>query len=86
MAGYDLNNDETLITDENLTDFLYQDLEGCKALLECEEFSLIPILDPTEIEPSWKICVCGESLLEGPKNEFRCGSCGCIQYKRREGK
>ena len=81
-----MEDNEVLITEENLTDFLDQDLAGLKALLESEEFSLIPILDPTETEPSSIICVCGLLLSEGPKHEFRCGSCGCIQYKKKEGK
>ena len=73
------------ITEENLTDFLAQDLDGLKALMDCEELSLDPTPDPLPEKRARKICsYCGIMLFEGPKNEFRCGSCGCIQYKNME--
>ena len=86
MGGYDLNKDETLITEENLTDFLDQDLAGLKALLMSKELSLDPTLDKIYKKSSNKMCMCGELLSEGPKGEYRCGSCGCIQYKDKEAK
>ena len=80
--------DEVLITDENLTDLLDQDLAGLEALLNCEEFDIDFTPDPVQIQkPNRnKTCRCGILLSEGPKNEFRCGSCGCIQYKNKEEK
>lgn len=77
---------ETLITEENLKDFLNQDIARLEALLESKEFSLDPTPDPLPTKLSTKMCRCGNLLFEGPRNEFRCGSCGCIQYKKKEKK
>ena len=36
---------EVLITEENMNDFMDQDLEGLKALLECEDFNVDTTLE-----------------------------------------
>jgi len=76
---------EILITEENLKDFLNQDIAGLAALIDCPEFSIDTTPEPIQKLIVTKTCSsCGNLLFEGPKNEFRCGSCGCILYKTKE--
>ena len=73
---------EVLITEENMNDFMDQDLEGLKALLECEDFNVDTTLEvlPQKKKMIFKFCKCGSILYKTHKSEFRCGQCGCILF------
>ena len=77
---------DVLITEENMTECLDQDLVGLKALLECDEFNIDTTPESLEIEKKseWKTCKCGNIVFESPVNQFRCGNCGNIQYKNNQ--
>lgn len=73
---------DVLITEENMYDLRDQDLEGLKALLDCEELNINTSPEPLELKSRYKPCYCGNHLVqESPKGEYRCSQCGRIKYE-----
>ena len=77
---------DVVIVDENLMDFKDQELEGLKALLECDYLNIDTT--PEELPPkkkiSYKICKCGSYIQKNHLAQYRCGLCGCIIYDKKE--
>ena len=74
--------EETLIDDSNIKDFLDQDLEGLKVLMECAYLNINTTPESLNQEPKfqYRICKCGSILYKNHKSEYRCGQCGSILF------
>lgn len=80
-------SEETIIEENNLLDFLDQDLKARVFYLTDSEDAMLditPISLKIEKKAEWIFCKCGNILFESPKGQFRCGNCGNIKYDKKE--
>ena len=78
--------EDVLIVEENLMDNYEQETASLKVILDSPEFNMDLTPDPVQPQKPeiYKKCSCGNNLFESPKGQFRCGSCGCIIYDKKE--
>ena len=76
---------DALIVEENLMDNYKQDLKAMEFYLESSEDATIdttPVPLKIEKKHEWIFCKCGNIVIESPANEYRCGYCGNIKYRK----